>query len=79
MTTIHAYTADQRLQDMPAQRPPARAGRGDQPHPDLDRRGEGDRRSCCRSSPGKLDGVAVRAPIPTGSLTDLGRDLSAPT
>ena len=32
---------------------------------------QGDRRSCCRSSQGKLDGVAVRAPIPTGSVTDL--------
>ena len=30
-----------------------------------------DRRSCCRSSKGKLDGVAVRAPVPTGSVTDL--------
>ena len=43
MTTIHAYTADQRLQDMPHSRPAARAGGRDQPDPDLDRRGEGDR------------------------------------
>ena len=44
MTTIHAYTADQRLQDMPAQDLRARARGGDQPDPDLHRRGQGDRR-----------------------------------
>ena len=43
MTTIHAYTADQRLQDLPAQRPAPRARGRDQPDPRLDRRGEGDR------------------------------------
>ena len=38
MTTIHAYTADQKLQDLPAQGPAAGAGGGRQHHPDLDRR-----------------------------------------
>ena len=43
MTTIHAYTADQRLQDMPHTRPAPGARGGDQPDPGLDRRGQGDR------------------------------------
>src|ERR1700758_5321446 len=70
MTTIHAYTADQRLQDMP--------------HADL-RRARAAAINLIPASTGaakaiglvlpelagKLDGVAVRAPVPTGSLTDL--------
>ena len=64
MTTIHAYTQDQNLQDVPHSDLPPRARRGDQPRPDLDRRRARDRRACCRSSKGKLDGVAVRAPDP---------------
>jgi len=70
MTTIHAYTADQRLQDMP--------------HEDL-RRARAAALNLIPTSTGaakalglvlpelagKLDGVAVRAPVPTGSVTDL--------
>jgi glyceraldehyde 3-phosphate dehydrogenase len=70
MTTIHAYTADQRLQDMP--------------HSDL-RRARAAAINLIPTSTGaakaiglvlpelagRLDGVAVRAPVPTGSLTDL--------
>jgi len=70
MTTIHAYTADQRLQDMP--------------HSDL-RRARAAAINLIPTSTGaakaiglvlpelagKLDGVAVRAPVPTGSVTDL--------
>ena len=70
MTTIHAYTADQRLQDMP--------------HKDL-RRARAAAVNLIPTSTGaakaiglvipelegKLNGIAVRAPIPTGSLTDL--------
>jgi glyceraldehyde 3-phosphate dehydrogenase len=70
MTTIHAYTADQRLQDMP--------------HEDL-RRARAAALNLIPTSTGaakalglvlpelagKLDGVAVRAPVPTGSITDL--------
>jgi glyceraldehyde 3-phosphate dehydrogenase len=70
MTTTHAYTADQRLQDMP--------------HPDL-RRARAAAINLIPTSTGaakaiglvlpelagRLDGVAVRAPVPTGSLTDL--------
>jgi glyceraldehyde 3-phosphate dehydrogenase len=80
MTTIHAYTADQRLQDLP--------------HKDL-RRARAAAVNLIPTSTGaakaiglvipelegKLNGIAVRAPIPTGSLTDLvvvvGRETSA--
>jgi glyceraldehyde 3-phosphate dehydrogenase len=79
MTTIHAYTADQRLQDMP--------------HKDL-RRARAAALSLIPTSTGaakaiglvipdlagKLNGIAVRAPIPTGSVVDLvctvGRETS---
>jgi glyceraldehyde 3-phosphate dehydrogenase len=79
MTTIHAYTADQRLQDMP--------------HKDL-RRARAAALNLIPTSTGaakaiglvipelegKLNGTSVRAPIPTGSLTDLvavvGRETS---
>jgi glyceraldehyde 3-phosphate dehydrogenase (phosphorylating) len=70
MTTIHAYTQDQSLQDGP--------------HKDLRRAraaalnlvptSTGAARAIGEVLPelkGKLDGVAVRAPIPTGSVTDL--------
>jgi glyceraldehyde 3-phosphate dehydrogenase len=70
MTTIHAYTADQRLQDLP--------------HKDL-RRARAAAVNLIPTSTGaakaiglvipeldgKLNGVAVRAPIPTGSIVDL--------
>jgi glyceraldehyde 3-phosphate dehydrogenase len=70
MTTIHAYTSDQRLQDMP--------------HSDLRRAraaainlvptSTGAAKAISLVIPeleGKLNGIAVRAPIPTGSLVDL--------
>jgi glyceraldehyde 3-phosphate dehydrogenase len=70
MTTIHAYTSDQRLQDMP--------------HSDLRRAraaainlvpaSTGAAKAIGMVMPeleGKLNGTAVRAPIPTGSLVDL--------
>ena len=70
MTTIHAYTADQRLQDLP--------------HKDL-RRARAAAINLIPTSTGaakaiglvvpelegKLNGIAVRAPIPTGSVVDL--------
>jgi glyceraldehyde 3-phosphate dehydrogenase len=70
MTTIHAYTADQRLQDMP--------------HKDL-RRARAAAVNLIPASTGaakaiglvipalngKLHGMAVRAPVPTGSVVDL--------
>jgi glyceraldehyde 3-phosphate dehydrogenase len=70
MTTIHAYTADQRLQDMP--------------HRDLRRAraaavnlipaSTGAAKAIALVIPelkGKLHGFAVRAPLPTGSVVDL--------
>jgi glyceraldehyde 3-phosphate dehydrogenase len=70
MTTIHAYTADQRLQDLP--------------HSDL-RRARAAAINLIPASTGaakavglvlpemkgKLSGFAVRAPVPTGSVVDL--------
>ena len=80
MTTIHAYTNDQRILDLP--------------HEDLRRAraaainliptSTGAARAIGLVLPelkGKVDGVAVRAPVPTGSLTDfvvtVGREASA--
>jgi glyceraldehyde 3-phosphate dehydrogenase len=70
MTTIHAYTADQNLQDMP--------------HKDLRRAraaalnivptSTGAAKATALVLPelkGKLDGIAMRVPVPTGSVTDL--------
>jgi glyceraldehyde 3-phosphate dehydrogenase len=79
MTTIHAYTADQRLQDLP--------------HADLRRAraaainlipaSTGAAKAIGAVVPelnGKLNGFAVRAPVPVGSLLDLtvvaGRETS---
>ena len=70
ITTVHAYTSDQRLQDAP--------------HKDL-RRARAGAVSIIPTSTGaakavglvlphlngKLDGIAIRVPTPTGSLTDL--------
>src|SRR4051812_22057714 len=78
MTTIHAYTADQRLQDMP--------------HKDL-RRARAAAMNLIPTSPGaakavglvlpdlqgKLSGISVRAPVITGSLVDLTCDVSKAT
>ncbi len=78
MTTIHAYTADQRLQDMP--------------HRDL-RRARAAAVNLIPASTGaakaigliipelngKLNGFAVRAPLPTGSVVDLTVEVSRPT
>lgn len=74
ITTIHAYTADQRLQDAP--------------HADL-RRSRAAAMSMVPTSTGaakavglvlpelngKLDGNSMRVPIPTGSITDLVANL----
>jgi glyceraldehyde 3-phosphate dehydrogenase len=78
MTTIHAYTADQRLQDMP--------------HKDLRRARAaavnliptttGAARAVGLVLPeleGKLNGLAVRAPVTTGSVVDLVCEVSRET
>ncbi len=78
MTTIHAYTADQRLQDMP--------------HSDL-RRARAAAINLIPASSGaaqavglvvpelngKLSGFAIRAPVPTGSVVDLTFEASRET
>jgi glyceraldehyde 3-phosphate dehydrogenase len=78
MTTIHAYTADQRLQDMP--------------HSDL-RRARAAAINLIPTSTGaakaiglvvpelagRLNGIAVRAPVSTGSVVDLVAELSRDT
>jgi glyceraldehyde 3-phosphate dehydrogenase len=77
MTTVHAYTADQNLQDGP--------------HSDL-RRARAAALSIIPTSSGaakaiglvlpelngKLDGYALRVPVPTGSITDLTLTASKP-
>jgi len=77
MTTIHAYTADQRLQDMP--------------HKDL-RRARAAALNLIPTTTGaakavglvlpmlngKLNGIAMRAPVATGSVVDLVCTLSKP-
>src|ERR671934_407445 len=78
MTTIHAYTADQRLQDLP--------------HKDLRRARAaainliptttGAARALGLVLPeldGKLNGIAVRAPVATGSVVDLVCEVSKET
>ncbi|MGH8919904.1 MAG: type I glyceraldehyde-3-phosphate dehydrogenase [Actinomycetes bacterium] len=78
MTTIHAYTQDQNLQDAP--------------HKDLRRAraaainivptSTGAAAAIGRVLPeldGKLDGYALRVPVPTGSSTDLTATVSRPT
>jgi glyceraldehyde 3-phosphate dehydrogenase len=78
MTTIHAYTADQNLQDAP--------------HKDL-RRARAAAANLVPTSTGaakaiglvipelagKLNGIAVRAPVITGSVIDLVCDVARPT
>jgi glyceraldehyde 3-phosphate dehydrogenase len=78
MTTIHAYTADQRLQDAP--------------HKDL-RRARAAAINLVPTSTGaakaiglvlpeldgRLNGVSIRAPVPTGSVVDLVCDVSRET
>ena len=78
MTTIHAYTADQRLQDMPHKdKRRARAAAIN-----LIPASTGAAKAIGLVLPdlqGKLSGVAVRAPVPTGSLVDLVCDVGRET
>ncbi len=70
MTTIHAYTSDQRLQDMP-HRDPRRARAAAL---NLIPTTTGAAKAVGLVLPdlqGKLNGFSVRAPVPTGSVVDL--------
>ena len=62
-----------------AQGPAPRAGGGDQPDPDDAPAPRGRSAWCCRSSNGKLNGIAVRAPVATGSVVDLVCEVSRET
>jgi glyceraldehyde 3-phosphate dehydrogenase len=78
MTTIHAYTADQRLQDMPHKDPRrARAAAIN-----LIPTSTGAAKAIGLVLPeleGKLNGIAVRAPVATGSVVDLVCEVSKKT
>jgi glyceraldehyde 3-phosphate dehydrogenase len=78
MTTIHAYTADQRLHDMPHKdKRRARAAAIN-----LIPASTGAAKAIGLVLPelqGKLSGMAVRAPVPTGSVVDLTCDVSRET
>jgi glyceraldehyde 3-phosphate dehydrogenase (phosphorylating) len=78
MTTIHAYTADQRLQDMPHKdKRRARAAAIN-----LIPTSTGAAKAIGLVLPelqGKLNGMAIRAPVATGSVVDLVCDVSQET
>ncbi|MGQ0805543.1 MAG: type I glyceraldehyde-3-phosphate dehydrogenase [Actinomycetota bacterium] len=84
ITTVHAYTSDQQLQDLAT---PSRSGK-----PDLRRmraaalsivpNTTGAARAIGLVLPqlkGRLDGMSLRVPTPTGSITDLVANLSKDT
>jgi glyceraldehyde 3-phosphate dehydrogenase len=77
MTTVHAYTADQNLQDGPhADLRRARAAAAN-----IIPTGTGAAKALGLVIPellGKLDGYALRVPVPTGSITDLTVTASRP-
>ena len=77
MTTIHAYTNDQSVLDQPHKDPRRARAAGINLIPTS----TGAARAIGIVIPelsGKFDGVSVRAPVPTGSLVDLGVHLSTP-
>jgi glyceraldehyde 3-phosphate dehydrogenase len=78
MTTIHAYTADQNLQDMPHKdmRRARAAGINLIPTTTGAAKAVG---VVLPELEGKLNGIAVRAPVPTGSVVDLVCELSRTT
>jgi len=78
MTTVHAYTAGQQLVDAPSKS--FRRGRAGAAN--LVPTSTGAARATTRAVPelaGRFDGIAVRAPIPVGSVADIVFDASRPT
>jgi glyceraldehyde 3-phosphate dehydrogenase len=78
MTTIHAYTAGQQLVDGPSRS--FRRGRAGAAN--LVPTSTGAARATTRAVPelaGRFDGIAVRAPIPVGSVADIVLVASRPT
>jgi glyceraldehyde 3-phosphate dehydrogenase len=78
-TTIHAYTADQSLLDGPHKGPSGASAR--RPPTSCRPRREPPRRSdsSCPSSTAGSTAIAVRVPVPTGSLVDLTIEAERPT
>jgi glyceraldehyde 3-phosphate dehydrogenase len=78
MTTVHAYTAGQQLVDRPSKN--FRRGRAGAAN--LVPTSTGAARATTRAVPelaGRFDGVAVRAPIPVGSIADIVFVAARPT
>lgn len=78
MTTTHAYTAGQQLVDGPSRS--FRRGRAGAAN--LVPTSTGAARATSRAVPelaGRFDGIAVRAPIPVGSIADIVFDANRPT
>jgi glyceraldehyde 3-phosphate dehydrogenase len=80
MTTIHAYTGDQRLHDAPHKDPRRARAAALSIVPTT----TGAAKAAALALPqlkGKLDGLALRVPVPSGSITDLvlvlARDVTA--
>ncbi|KAA0979853.1 type I glyceraldehyde-3-phosphate dehydrogenase [Paeniglutamicibacter gangotriensis] len=76
MTTIHAYTADQHLQDSPHKKDPRRARAAAL---NMIPTSTGAAKAIGLVLPelkGKLNGYAMRVPVPTGSATDLTVNLA---
>ncbi|MBW3017041.1 type I glyceraldehyde-3-phosphate dehydrogenase, partial [Candidatus Woesearchaeota archaeon] len=70
MTTCHAYTADQRIQDTFHKKDPRRGRAG---AINIIPTSTGAAKAVAEVIPelkGKMDGIALRVPIPTGSITD---------
>lgn len=77
MTTVHAYTADQRLLDAPHKDPRRARSAAVNIVPTT----TGAARMVGEVIPelaGRLDGIALRVPVPDGSLTDLAAVLATP-
>jgi glyceraldehyde 3-phosphate dehydrogenase len=78
MTTVHAYTAGQQLVDAPS----ASFRRGRAGAANLVPTSTGAAQATARAVPelaGRFDGIAVRAPIPVGSVADIVFVASRPT
>src|ERR671918_1078589 len=78
MTTIHAYTADQRLQDMPHKDYRRARAAAVNPIPTITAAAKAIG-LVIPELQGKLNGVAIRAPVITGSLVDLNCDVGRDT
>lgn len=76
LTTIHAYTADQRLVDTPHKKDPRRSRHA---AINIIPTSTGAARAIGRVIPaldGRLDGMAMRVPVPDGSVVDLTVELA---